>query len=351
MDTKETTERHAVRFVATLLEQLGKEEGIPVLIEPSWKHVGRITRHDGTYTYFRGAHFDLNGMGSMEIARDKGYAAYFLKEAGYAVIPGRTFYSPIFAKTLKSNDRIDAAYAYAKKEIGFPVVVKPNSGTQGALVCVAYDKRTFMQAVRKICKKDRVFLVQPLVTGRDYRVVVLDDDVISAYERLPLTVTGDGTSTIDRLLDGKQKAFRARGRDTTIKKGDFRIDLRLKRHTLNRGSVLPCGRSFALLNRNLSTGGEAVDVTREIDPSYRTLAINIVRDMGLRYCGVDLMIQKDICKPIDPTTNQYHVIEINAAPGVDHYAESGGTQKKIVTDMYRRILRTLAGDVITDMKR
>ena len=86
-----------------------------------------------------------------------------------------------------------------------------------------------------------------------------------------------------------------------------------------------------------------IDVNDEIDPSYNDLACKIVRDMGLRYCGVDLMVQQDIRKPIDPATNNYYVIEINAAPGIDHYAESGDKQKRIVAEMYRRILRTLAG--------
>ncbi len=305
--------QNPVHFVANLLKRLGEEEGIPVHVEPTWGHVGQITRPDGTKTYFRGAHFDLNGLGSTEIAVDKGYAAYFLEQAGHNVIPGKTFYAPGFANAINSKDSIDAAYEYAKTTIGFPVVLKPNSSTQGKLVCVAHDKRTFMQAARSICKMDRVFLVQPLIKGHDYRVVVLDGEVMSAYERLPLSVAGNGISTIEELLDKKQKEYQARGRDTTINKEDFRIDNRLKRHQMNRSTILPANQSFALLdNRNLSTGGDAVDVIEEIDPSYKDLAIRIVRDMGLRYCGVDLMVQDDIRKPIDPKLNTYHVIEINA---------------------------------------
>lgn len=331
-------------FVAGLLQKLGEEEGIDVHIEPTWKHVGRITRRDGTVTYFRGAHFDLNGIGSMEISVDKGYSAYFLAQAGYNIIPGKTFYSPRFAEVLKSADDPEAGYRYAKYVISFPVIVKPNSSTQGRLVCVAHDKRTFMQAANVICKIDTVFLVQPFMTGRDYRVVVLDGDVISAYERLPLTVIGNGLATIDELWDKKQKEFEARGRDTTIQKNDFRIENRLKRHQMSRSTILAGGQTFALLdNKNLSTGGDAVDMIEEIHPSFKKLASDIVHDMGLRYCGVDLIVQDDIRKPIDPTTNNYHVLEINAAPGIDHYAESGEKQKKIVAEMYRRILRALAG--------
>lgn len=147
----ESALENPAHFVASLLKRLGDEEKIPVNLEPAWRHAGRITRRDGTVTYFRGAHFDLNGMGSMQIAVDKGYTAYFLEQAGYNVIPGRTFYSPEFAKIIKSQDGPEAAYQYAKKVIGLPVVIKPNSSTQGRLVCLAHDKKTFFEAARHIC--------------------------------------------------------------------------------------------------------------------------------------------------------------------------------------------------------
>lgn len=333
-----------IAFVANMLRKLGEEEGIQVDLEPRWGYVGRITRQDGRFTYFRGTNFDLNGMGSMEIAKDKGYAAHFLEMQGYRVIPGKIFLSPKFAAALKSPDSFDAAYIYAK-DLGLPVIVKPNSMSQGRGVAVVHDKRTFMQAVRRISKVDRVFLVQKFVKGRDYRVVVLDGDIISAYERLPLTIVGDGISTIDQLLDLKRKEFLAIGRDTTIKKDDDRIDLKLKRIGLARTSILPLGQEQALLdNRNLSTGGEAIDVTSDIDPSYQALCKNITKDMGLRYCGVDLMVDGDIRSPLCDQNN-YVVIEINAAPGIDNYAKSGDRQKFIVAEMYRRILKALAGVV------
>ena len=338
----ETAKESPITFVAKMLKQLGDEESIEVDIEPKWGYVGRITRVDGKYSYFRGTNFDLNGLGSMEIARDKGYASHYLEKSGYNIIPTGTFFSPRFAQHLKSADDPNAAYEYACK-IGFPVIVKPNSLTQGQGVCVANNKQTFQRAVNRVSKMDRVYLVQPLMSGHDYRVVVLDDDVISGYERLALSVTGDGTSTITELLQKKQIEFKKTGRDTVIKQADFRIDDKLKRQNLTRASILESAQKVDLLdNRNLSTGGDSLDVTGKIDPSYMDLCRKITRDMGLRYCGVDLMVQGDITKPLSPENN-YAVIEVNAAPGIDNYAKSGKEQQLIVAEMYRRILRVLAG--------
>ncbi len=331
-------------FIGRILKKIGDEDGIKVELEPVWKHVGRITRNDGTFSYFRGAHFDFNTMGAVKLAVDKDYTAYFLQKAGYRVIPGKTFYSDRFAKKLGSKATIAAAYKYAKKVHGFPVILKPNSSTQGTLVCTVYNKKSFMEAAEKICAIKNILLVQPLLSGHDYRLVVLDQEIISAYSRLPLTVIGNGTSTIDELLEQKQQKFRKEGRDTIIDQDDFRIDNKLKRSTLTRKSILAKGKTFALLdNCNLSSGGEAIDVTEKIDPFWKKLAVKIVEDMGLHFCGVDLMIQKNICEPYNRDTNNYHVIEINAAPGVDNYAETGEKQNKLVKEMYRKILHSLAG--------
>lgn len=341
MLSRKTKPQNHINFVASLLRQLGKEEGIKVEVEPSWEHVGKITRRDESVTYFKGSKFNLNGLGSTEIAVDKAYSAYFLNQAGYRVIPTKTFYSPEFCKIINSPDNPNAAYKYAKK-IGWPIIIKPNSLSQGRLVCLVHNKHELTRAAKKISKLDRVFLVQPFIKGHDYRIVVLDNEVISAYERLPLSITGDGRSTVIQLLDKKQKFFWQLGRDTIINKHDFRFDLKLKKYHLNRTSVLPRGRSRALLdNCNLSTGGSSVDVTKQIHESFKNLAINITRDMGLRYCGVDLMVDKDIKQPLS-ASNNYRVIEINAAPGLDHYAEAGARQRKIVKEMYRKILRKLA---------
>jgi D-alanine-D-alanine ligase-like ATP-grasp enzyme len=59
--------------------------------------------------------------------------------------------------------------------------------------------------------------------------------------------------------------------------------------------------------------------------------------MGLRLCGVDLMIQEDI----SVKTDAYFILEINAAPGLDHYAKIGDAQKQIVEKLYLEVLKHL----------
>jgi D-alanine-D-alanine ligase-like ATP-grasp enzyme len=324
--------------LAKMLQRLAPRVGARVVLEPEWKIAGQIVYKNGIHRYFRYNTLDLNPVGASDIAKDKDYANFFMRKMEYPTIQGKTFFSDEWCEAIGSKRGTDAAYRFAKK-LGFPIIVKPNSGTQGIDVALVHDKVEFYRAIRQIFKHDRVALVQRVVRGKDYRVVVLDKQIISAYERVPLNVVGDGRSTIRQLLAKKSRAFIASSRDTRIKLSDPRIQSKLRHQELTLRSVPDRGeRVFLLDNANLSSGGDAVDVTKEIHPAYKKLAIKLTEDMGLRLCGVDLMIKGTIAeKP-----KKYWILEINAAPGLDHYVKGGKAQQKIVENLYLKVLKSLA---------
>lgn len=322
-------------LVGKIFRKIARRIGAVVVMEREWNIAGQIVYASGVKRYFRYSSLDLNTLGASEISKDKDYANFFMSRMGYRTISGKTFFAPKWAKAIDSPRGIDAAYAYAQS-LGFPVVVKPNSGSQGKGVALVYTKREFYRAMREIFKNDRVALVQVPVTGKDYRIVVLDNKVISAYQRVPLNVVGDGKTTIRALLEKKQKKFLSSSRDTRLRLADPRMVAKLARQRLTLDSVLPRGiHVFLLDNANLSSGGDAVDVTDRMHPYFNDLAVKLTRDMGLRLCGVDLMIEGDIAE----RTKKYWVLEINSAPGLDHYAKTGKLQQKIVEDMYLEVLK------------
>jgi D-alanine-D-alanine ligase-like ATP-grasp enzyme len=322
-------------LVGKILSKIAPKIGARVFIEPEWHMAGQIVYKSGKKRYFRYSSLDLNTLGASEISKDKDYANFFMKRMGYPTIPGKTFFSADWSKAIDSPRGIDAAYRYAQK-IGLPVIVKPNSGSQGKGVALVHSRREFYAAMHRIFKLDRIALVQTPVAGRDYRIVVLDDKIISAYERIPLSIVGNGRSTIGQLLEKKQKHFTTSSRDTRIRMKDPRITAKLARQGLTRMSIVMKGyRVFLLDNANLSCGGDSLDVTAAIHPEFRAFAIKLTQDMGLRLCGVDLMVNGDITKP----QQKFWVLEINSAPGLDHYAKSGKAQEKIVEDLYLEVLK------------
>ena len=320
-----------------LLQKLAPRVGARVVLEPRWGIVGQIIFKDGQKRYFRYNTLDLNPVGASDVARDKDYANFFMRKMGYPTVPGRAFFRPDWAEAVGSNDNAAAALRYATR-IGFPVFVKPNSGSQGKNVSLVWNARELRRALKAIFLDDRVALVQKPVAGRDYRIVVLDEKIISAYERIPLNVIGDGRSNIEQLLRKKQREFAISSRDTRLRLNDPRIAAKLRAQGRALGTVAKSGEQVFLLdNANLSSGGDAVDVTRTMHPSFNKLAIKLTRDMGLRLCGVDIMVSDTITKP----PKMWSILEVNAAPGLDHYVKTGKAQQKMVEAMYLKVLRSL----------
>ncbi len=327
-------------YLTKLIKKLAPKVGASFVVEPEWGIVGQIRYQNGVVRSLRYLSLDLNRIASADVAKDKDYAKFFLKKNGYSVAEGKTVFKDSWAKAVHSKKTISYGKKYAKK-LGYPVIVKPNSMSQGAGVSLVWNERNLRQALLGIFEHDKIAIIERYLPGRDYRVVVLDREVISAYERVPLSVVGDGRSSILSLLKQKQSKFIQTGRDTKINFADPRIKNKLAQQELALNSILEKNRKIFLLdNANLSTGGDSVDVTKDIHPSFKKLAIAVTRDMGLRICGVDIMVTTgDITKDLKHC--KYYIIEINSAPGLDHYVTTGKAQKKIVEDMYLKVLIAL----------
>jgi len=324
--------------LSRIIKKVAPKARVKLILEPKYGRVGQMICQNGKIHYFKNNSFDLNPMGSSRVAKDKDYANYFMAKLGYPTIPGKAFYSEKFCKILKSKDGIEKACQFAKK-LGFPLIVKPNSRSQGKCIFKVHNKEELYKACLEVFKCDRVVLIQKFIQGNDYRIVVLDGEIISAYQRLPLMVTGNGIDSISELLRKKQLEFIEAGRDTIININDSRIKMFLDSQGMKITTVLLKNQNCQLLpNANLSTGGEAIDVTNNIHEDFKKISVNLTKDMGLRFCGVDLMIEGNISDKL----KKYHVIEINSAPGIDNYFAMGKKQQKIVENLYLQILKALS---------
>ena len=126
-----------------------------------------------------------------------------------------------------------------------------------------------------------------------------------------------------------------------IRFDDLRISQKLSHRGLSFRSIPKSGEQIFLLdNANLSTGGDSLDVTDKIHSEWKKFAVQLTDDMGLRLCGVDLMVDGDIMQS-PKMAKKYWVIEINSAPGLDHYIRIGEEQEKIVEKLYLEVLKSM----------
>ena len=330
-------------FVPKLLARIADRAGVRIELEPEFQFAGRIIFPDGNSHVFRANNLNINRAGSVAIAADKNYTSYFLRRAGLNVPKELTFFSDELAQNLDPMKRRSALDACDFAEtIGYPMIVKPNNGRLGDLVVKAYEADHILSASQRIFEKYPVALVQEFLAGNDYRIVVLGDQIISAYQRTALHVLGDGQSSIEQLIARKKEGLEALARpNTEIDPFDFRIDAVLNRHGLSKMSVLPEGKVQALLdNANLSSGGDARDITDQLHPSVAAIAVKATRTLGLNLCGVDI-----ICADATKESKDYAIIELNAAPGLDNYASVGDEQSRRIDEMYLKIVQFLEKNV------
>ncbi|MCW3124235.1 MAG: cyanophycin synthetase [Flavipsychrobacter sp.] len=241
---------------------------------------------------------------AVELACDKEETKNLLEASEIPVPRGRIIY-----------DEEDLQNCIDK--IGYPIVTKPVNGNHGKGATT--NIRTWEDAVeglRAAKVYGRAVICEKFITGRDFRILVINYKFVAAALRTPAAVTGDGIHTIQQLIDivnsdprrgyGHEKVL------TAIKIDDFTMDmLSKKEYTLD--TVLKAGEEMWLKpTANLSTGGTATDVTDFVHPTNVFICERIARIIGLNICGIDIMAE-DLSTPI--TENGGSVLEVNAAPG------------------------------------
>jgi D-alanine-D-alanine ligase-like ATP-grasp enzyme len=258
---------------------------------------------------------------------------------GYPVPDGRSFYSDAWCRRTGAAANIDAGYGYAREHLGLPVIVKANDGASGAGVTLVSNKRQYYRAMRAVFDElgKHVALVQRKVDGNDYRIIVLDGEVVSACQRLPLSVTGDGRHTIAQLLRTKLDDLADAGRHIILASRDYRVAMRLERIGKTWHTVPDEGEHVVLVDTaNGSTGSDRIDLTEAIHPEVRRMASRIARDSGLRYCGIDLMTPGSIEQPL----RSYTIIELDGAPALCLLNGMGTKQRRLET-IIEKVLRAM----------
>jgi D-alanine-D-alanine ligase-like ATP-grasp enzyme len=330
-----------------LLEEIAPEYGARIAYEPKYGYAGYIEFPNRKRKFFRGTSFDVNPQGASTIAKDKEYCIFFLRQSGYSVPAGILLFSPKFrAEMFDRNPDVAMTLGCAQdamdfvREHGFPVYVKPNEGSEGRGVSKVSDYDRLFDAVYELFPENPKVLLQECCAGRDFRVVVLEDEVVSAYERIPLHVVGDGKRTILSLLRDKLRRLREDGGGGRIGPFDRRIETELASRDLSYDAVLGPNLTVQLLaNANLSTGGECVERTGEISGYFRDICVSAAKDLGLTLAGVDM-----ITEDISGTNAEYRIIEMNSAPGLNIFARLDKRRAEIIKRLYERVFDRLSRD-------
>jgi cyanophycin synthetase len=207
--------------------------------------------------------------------------------------------------------------------IGYPFVLKPVNGNHGkGATTNIMDWESALKALEDAQKYGRSVICEKYITGFDFRVLVINYKFICAALRTPASVTGDGKSTIQQLIEETNKdPRRGYGHEKVLTQ--ITVDSFTQKMLNDRGYTLdtiPATDELVLLKptANLSTGGTSTDVTDEVHPANIFMCERIARIVGLDICGIDIMAA-DLRAPI--TENGGAILEVNAAPGFRMHVE------------------------------
>ncbi|WP_368901448.1 acylphosphatase [Oceanobacillus oncorhynchi] len=196
-------------------------------------------------------------------------------------------------------------------EIGYPVIIKPLSGSMGVGVYTNIsDEQTLVNILKEVRKKYsyRQYLVEKHYEGNEYRIYVVGDKVVGATNRIPANVTGNGADTIEKLIEIKNEE-RKQNPYLAPKpiKVDYEVTYMLERAGYTITSVPKEGEQVFLREKsNLSSGGDPIEATDELSNEVKQIAVDSLKALpSIPHAGVDIIVEsKDNTKGV--------VLEVNA---------------------------------------
>jgi len=207
------------------------------------------------------------------------------------------------------------AKEYGKK-IGFPLVVKPRSGSLGNHVSVNINSLAALEEAVTIAKQYRKdFIVEKYIEGRLYRATVIGKKYVFISERDAPNVIGDGYSTIEELVRSKDLLeSRHDAKNFTLHKIHVNNSL-LKSKNYSVKSVPKKDQKIYVNEKAvLSFGCDVINCSDEMHPHNKKMFIEIAQITNNNLVGIDF-ICKDISVPYKEQESA--VLELNSLPYID----------------------------------
>ena len=250
--------------------------------------------------------YPQNNATAATLASDKYFTNRILEDAGVATLGGEYFFLHERRRSHRApgHEREDA-FACLRK-LGGTAFAKPLLGSRGDFAQIIAGETLLSKYLEEVSQYYDSVLIQPIATGDEYRIFLLDDEAVYSARKYPPFVSGDGARSIGELVIAHNEALRARGLSPVSASPDASLDI-----------VLSKGERWEIPGRmNLSAGGTMVLEAPPSDAAL-TLARKAARALGLRVAAVDMFTGTG------GEPDAMRVIEVNSNPSIRLLEESG----------------------------
>jgi hypothetical protein len=245
--------------------------------------------------------YPQNNATAATLASDKYFANRILEDAGVATLGGNYFFLSARHRALrpKGHDREDALDYF--RALNGRAFLKPLTGSRGDFA-QAIDSETALEAyLDNVAPHYDAVLMQPVASGLEYRIFLLDEETVYSARKFPPALEGDGVHSVRDLLAAYNAALTARGLSAIDPAAMPQASLDV---------VLPKGERWEIPGRmNLSVGGS---MAFESPRSTAALAMarKAAKTLGLRAAAVDLFAD------IGGVAGAIAIIEVNSNPSI-----------------------------------
>ncbi|MEU1994016.1 hypothetical protein ABZ511_06145 [Nocardia gamkensis] len=226
----------------------------------------------GRRAFVVGYDFDLNGSAAAQLSIDKAATSETLQSYGVPTVDH-------ILLTTDDGTQLDFRH-HLPVGVKFPLVVKPNRGFNGHDVTLTTCRDEFRAAYESLQKKHADVAVSPYIAAAgEYRVIVLDDDVLLTYRKV-LTDQGEGEP-------------------------EWRF------------------------NAEFGSTAELVSPDAAAYPALSDLAHRAMRTLGLRLAAVDIM---------ESIEGELSVMEINADFSMNYFSRQSPENRTVVIDLLTTVV-------------
>lgn len=202
----------------------------------------------------------------------------------------------------------------------YKLVVKPNNTNFGLGISILdanADTESYQKALTLAFKHDSTVLIERFIQGLEYRFLVVDQKVVAVLHRTSANVVGDGKLTISELIKKKNlDPRRDKGYKTPLEiiEVDQIVIEYLKANNMDL-NYIPKDNEQVLLraNSNISTGGDSLDYTDLMHPSYLEIAKRAAEVLNVSISGVDMIIED---YNLEAMHDNYSILEMNFNPAI-----------------------------------
>src|SRR5580704_10141743 len=244
--------------------------------------------------------YPQNNATAATLASDKYFANRILGDAGVATLGGDYFFLSARHRALRpeGHERGDALNYF--RTLNGRAFLKPLTGSRGDFAQTIDSETALDRYLDSVAPHYDAVLMQPVASGLEYRIFLLDDEVVYSARKFPPALEGDGTHRVRDLLKTHNASLESRALSVIDPAAISEADL---------DRVLLTGERLEITGRtNLSAGGDmAFDSP---DAPALTMAQRAVRALGLRAAAVDLFAG------LGGNPDAAAIIEVNSNPSI-----------------------------------